>query len=301
MLIHAGKKNTRRLCAIAEVSPKNLYTHLKGPSLKELSDEEIILKIKSLQKTYGSSLGYRKMADRLKDDFGITLSRRKTLKLMEKASVLSSVRRKHYTEEYYLTRRQMKENAPSDLIRRNFFSLVPFSRFVCDITYLIGCDETWYLSVIEDLFNGEIVGWEIGKHCTASLCMETVLHMKEYIGETFSTMLHSDGGSTYVSYDYRNLLKDLGIRQSMGIKLTCYDNARIESFNAVLKTEALYSYFGKSKVKNHMIEVRKLAERTKWFIPYYNNERKKDSLGHMSPVEFRLNNPRGTYLCIIND
>ena len=87
----------------------------------------------------------------------------------------------------------------------------------------------------------------------------------------------------------------------MGIKLTCYDNARIESFNTVLKTEALYSYFGKSKVKNHMIEVRKLAERTKWFIPYYNNERKKDSLGHMSPVEFRLNNPRGTYLCIIND
>ena len=152
MLIHAGKKNTRRLCAIAEVSPKNLYTHLKGPSLKELSDEEIILKIKSLQKTYGSSLGYRKTADRLKDDFCITLSRRKTLKLMEKASVLSSVRRKHYTEEYYLTRRQMKENAPSDLIRRNFFSLVPFSRFVCDITYLIGCDETWYLSVIEDLW-----------------------------------------------------------------------------------------------------------------------------------------------------
>ena len=49
-----------------------------------------------------------------------------------------------------------------------------------------------------------------------------------------------------------------------------------------------------------MIEVKQLAERVKWFIPYYNNERKKDSLGHMSPIEFRLNNPNGTYLSICN-
>ena len=129
--------------------------------------------------------------------------------------------------------------------------------------------------------------------------METVLTMKETVGNTEGCILHSDGGSTYISYDYRELLQSLGIRQSMGEKLTCYDNARIESFNGVFKTEALYALYGKSKVKNNRIPVRKLAERVQWFIPIYNNSRKKDALGHMTPVAFREANPRGTYPAIV--
>ncbi len=255
--------------------------------------------IKQVQQEYGNSIGYRKMQDRLQDDYGIKAGRKKVLRLMETSETLSAVRRKHFTEEYYVRRREMKDNAPKDLIGRDFFALKPFQRFVCDITYLTGCDETWYLSVIEDLFNGEIVGWKIGEHCTAALCMETVMMMKETIGKTEGCILHSDGGSTYISYDYRELLQSLGIRQSMGKKLTCYDNARIESFNGVFKTEALYALYGKSKVKNNRIPVRKLAERAQWFIPIYNNSRKKDSLGHMTPVAFRKANSKGTYLVII--
>ena len=95
------------------------------------------------------------MADRIKDDYGVVLGRKKVLRLMGEAKALSSVRRKHFSEEYYITRRQMKDNAPPDLIGRQFFSLEPYRRLVCDITYLTGSDTTWYLSVIEDLFNGE--------------------------------------------------------------------------------------------------------------------------------------------------
>lgn len=300
-LIQDGRKNIRRLCAIAEVSPKCFYEHRKGPSDKEISDASLIIIIKKVQEEYGNSVGYRKMQDRLHDDYGITIGRQKTLRLMGQAKMLSTVRRKHFSEEYYVRRREMKDCAPPDLIGRDFFALEPFKRFVCDITYLTGCDETWYLSVIEDLFNGEIVGWKIGEHCTAALCMETVIMMKETIGKTEGTILHSDGGSTYISYDYRELLISLGIRQSMGKKLTCYDNARIESFNGVLKTEALYAFFGKTKVKDRRIPVRKLAERALWFIPVYNNLRKKDALGHMTPVAFREANNRGTYPVCLND
>lgn len=88
--------------------------------------------------------------DRLQDDYGIKAGRKKILRLMKASESLSAVRRKHFTEEYYVRRREMKDNAPKDLIGRNFFALEPFKRFVCDITYLTGCDETWYLSVIED-------------------------------------------------------------------------------------------------------------------------------------------------------
>lgn len=277
------------------MSPKCFYEHRKGPTGKEVSDEALIAVIKQVQQEYGNSVGYRKMQDRLQDDYGIIAGRQKVLRLMKTADMLSTVRRKHYTEEYYVRRREMKDNAPSDLIGREFFALEPFKRFVCDITYLTGCDETWYLSVIEDLFSGEIVGWKIGEHCNAALCMETVVMMKQTIGKTEGVILHSDGGSTYISDDYRELILSLGIRQSMGKKLTCYDNARIESFNGILKTEALYAYFGKTKVKDRRIPVRQLAERALWFIPVHNNLRKKDNLGHMTPVSFREANAKGTY------
>ena len=301
-VIGEGHTNVRRLCAIADVSPKCYYRRAKGPSDKEISDQAVIAVIKALQKEFGDSLGYRKMQDRLKSDYGLKLSRRKVLALMQQSKQLSSVRRRLHSEEYYVRRREMKGNAPPDLIGRNFFSPEPFRRFACDITYLTGCDETWYLSLIEDLFNGEIVGWKIGEHCTAQLCMETVMMMAQLVGDkTEGAILHSDGGSTYISYEYRELLASLGIRQSMGMKLICYDNARIESLNGLLKTEGLYARFGKTRVKDRRIPVRELAAGIEEFIPIYNNLRAKDSLGGVCPVRFRLDNLRGTYPAVIRE
>ena len=70
---------------------------------------------------YGNSLGYRKLSDHLRDDYGISLCRRTVLKLAKEEKALSAVRRKHFSEKYYLTRRQMKDNATLDLIGRNFY------------------------------------------------------------------------------------------------------------------------------------------------------------------------------------
>ena len=154
------------------------------------------------------------------------------------------------------------------------------------------------MSVIEDLFNGEIVAWKIGEHCTASLCMGTVIMMKENIGDVTGIILHSDGGFTYIAYYYRELLS-LGIQQIMGKKLTCFDNARVESFNSIFKTETLYTYCGKTKVKERRIAVRELAARAEWFIPYYNNERKKDGLGGLTTVQLQNSNPKGPYPIVV--
>ena len=136
---------------------------------------------------------------------------------------------------------------------------------------------------------------------TTQLVVETVEMLKRNVGSLYGCILHSDGGSTYISYAYREILASYGIRQSMGVKLTCYDNARVESFNAVFKTEALYPTLGKTKVKTHQYTAKVLAERAEWFIPYYNNERKKDGLGHMAPAEYRKANPKGTYPMVVED
>ena len=112
-------------------------------------------------------------------------------------------------------------NIPPDLIGRNFFALEPYKRLVCDITYLTGTDTTWYLSAIEDLFNGEVLAWKIGEHCNTQLVIETVEMLKQNVGNLEGCILHSDAGSTYTAYAYRELLLSFGIKQSMGKKRTC--------------------------------------------------------------------------------
>lgn len=97
-----------RLCAVAGVSTKSFYQRKKGPTRKELSGQEITSIIRSLQETYGNSLDYRKMKHRLNDDYGMKLGDKKVLRLMEDAKVLSAVRRKHFSEEYYLLRRELR-------------------------------------------------------------------------------------------------------------------------------------------------------------------------------------------------
>lgn len=163
-------------------------------------------------------------------------------------------------------------------MQRRFFALEPKIKFVCDRTYLMGCDETWYLNMIEVLFNGEVVAWMIGVHCNTAICVDTVERLRKEIGITVGVIIHTDARATYNYYAYRELLLSQGIRQSMGTTGDCFDNVRIESFNAVFKTEALYPFFGKSKVTNRKIPVRSLAARAEWFIPYYNEKRRKETL-----------------------
>ena len=59
------------------------------------------------------------------------------------------------------------------------------------------------------------------------------------------TIIHSDQGSSYTSYDYRDYLLSLGVKQSCSDVGECWDNAAMESFNAILKTEGFYAKWTK--------------------------------------------------------
>lgn len=82
----------------------------------------------------------------------------------------------------------------------------------------------------------------------------------------------------------------------MGEKLTCYDNARMESINGVLKCEALYVRFGKTNVNQKRVPPEAIVAATEAFIDTYNNTRPKEALSGLPPVKFREQNPNGTWL-----
>ena len=92
-------------------------------------------------------------------------------------------------------------------------------------------------------------------------------------------ILHSDQGWQYQMKQYRRLLQDKGIIQSMSRKGNCLDNAVIESFFGILKSELFYL--------NKYESISQLKKDIKEYIKYYNNERIKENLSGMSPIEYR--------------
>ena len=287
------------LCRIANVSRKSYYRHLRHPY--SASDMEITGIIRSLQEEHGGSIGYRPMANRVSKEYGKRVNRKRVRRLMQENDLLSAVRRRKWSDEVYAKRREMKANVPADLIKRDFFAFMPRRKMLEDITYLPGLEKTMYLNTIVDLYNGEILAYCISDSPNAKLCTDTIETLCTAWGECFrGAIIHNDLGSSYISYEYRAALEAHGIIQSIGRVATCYDNAPMESLNGIIKTEALYSRFGKTKVKEKRVPIAEILKAVTDYIPYYNNDRPKPYNGGLSPVQFRLQNPEGTYLVPIN-
>ena len=240
------------------------------------------------------------MTNLVRQKFGIEISGKKILRLMKENALLSTVRRKRFTPEEYNRMRKNREEVPENLLKRNFFALESNKKYVSDLTYLYGKECVKYLSLIEDLYNEEIVAWKISEHPDEELC-ENTLDLLAAERNPKGAVFHTDQGSTYLSPKFKEKIKSLGMIQSCSARGVCWDNAAMESANGVIKTECLYNKFGKSKFKNRQIPIDDVVAEVEQFIEYYNNERPKQSLGGLSPVQFREQNPNGTYLMVIKD
>ena len=75
-------------------------------------------------------------------------------------------------------------------------------------------------------------------------------------------------------------LKQNGITQSMSRKGNCLDNAVIENFFGLLKSELLYIQEFES-----MVHFKRELEQ---YIEYYNHKRIKEKLKGLSPVQYRI-------------
>lgn len=281
------------------MSRKSYYRYLKRPEIS-VEDTEVIEYIRTLQEEHHNGIGYRPMTRFVSKHFGCKINRKRIHRLMKENDLLSAVRRRKWSAEVYRKRKEIIAMVPPDLIGRWFFALEPRRKMVEDITYLYGKEHTEYINTIEDLYNGEILSYSISTSPDSRLCIDTVdLLVSTWGGDFKGAILHSDLGSSYMSYEYMDAVEAYGMRLSTGKKGSCYDNAAMESLNGILKTESLYCRFGKTRIKERKIPINDLIEAAIEFIVYYNNTRPKEALGGLSPVEFRLRNPRGTFPVII--
>ena len=164
-----------------------------------------------------------------------------------------------------------------NLLEQNFFAEKPSQKWVGDITYIYTIETGWtYLAIVIDLFDLKVVGWSYGLSMTDELVIDAFNKGLVTRGLECNGIFHSDRGRQYTSNDYEGLLSTLKIKHSYSKKGYPYDNASMESFNAILKKEEVnvntYKTFEEAKlVIFEFIE------------SWYNNKRIHSTLGYITP------------------
>ena len=165
------------------------------------------------------------------------------------------------------------------MLNREFKAERPNQKWATDVTEFNVSGKKLYLSPIIDLYNQEIISYELSERPNFKSVMDMVEKAVKRVKDTKSTLLHSDQGWQYQMKQYQHYLKEVNITQSMSRKGNCLDNAVIENFFGILKSELFY-------LKKYS-SINQLKAEIKEFINYYNKDRIKLNLKGMSPVKYR--------------
>jgi len=217
--------------------------------------------------------GYRRIALVLRQN-GLLINHKTVYRLMKQSKIKCMVRLKKYNSY----KAELNRFVPN-LLQRNFKADAPNQKLVTDVTEFSLCGKKLFLSPVMDLYNGEIIGYSTLNHSTLHLVTDMLESIFKKDTDYLNVILHSDQGWQYHNAIYQHLLKEKGIVQSMSRKGNCLDNAAMENFFGILKTELLYL--------QKFSSMNEFESELKKYIEYYNNDRIKIKLNGLSPVCFR--------------
>ncbi|MDR2970624.1 MAG: IS3 family transposase [Bacteroidales bacterium] len=217
--------------------------------------------------------GYRRITLELCKK-GFKLNHKTVSKLMAELGIKSEVRKKKYRSY----RGEVGKTVPN-ILERNFKADKPNQKWATDVTEFSLLGTKLYLSPIIDLYNGEIVSYNIAQQASLQQTMNMIEDAFCKIPDNEKLILHSDQGWQYRHHYFQHRLQQKGVIQSMSRKGNCLDNAVIENFFGILKSELLYLQKFDSVEHFH----KELDE----YMKYYNNDRIKLKLNGMSPVQYR--------------
>lgn len=182
-------------------------------------------------------------------------------------------------KKYKSYRGEVGKIAPN-LLQRDFEAAKPNQKWVTDVTEFSLFGQKLYLSPILDLCSRDIVSYALSDKPVLSMVTKMLDKAFAQIPENTELILHSDQGWQYQHRQYQRMLKDKGIQQSMSRKGNCLDNAVIENFFGLLKSELLYlqGFQSMEHFKAELVE----------YLDYYNTSRRKAKLKGLTPAIHRL-------------
>ncbi len=217
--------------------------------------------------------GYRRITIELHKR-GIQINHKTVERLMKELGLVCRVRMKKYRSY----KGEVGKIAPN-LLQRDFHAEKPNQKWVTDVTEFSLFGEKLYLSPILDLCSSDLVSYTISDRPVLSMVTSMLDKGFAQLPDGAGLILHSDQGWQYQHKRFQTMLKEKGIRQSMSRKGNCLDNAVIENFFGLLKSELLYlqKFESMEHFKKELVE----------YLDYYNNRRIKARLKGLPPALHR--------------
>jgi len=253
--------------------PRSVYYYWLKASSKAEPYQDTKRQIRAIFDKHKGRYGYRRVQEELGHQ-NCYLNPKTVQKLMVEMDLKSLVRPKRY-QSYKGT---VGKAAPN-LLNRNFEANKPHQKWVTDVTEFNIKGEKVYLSPILDLYNREIISYEIAQRPNISMVMNMLNQAIRELKPEEKPIIHSDQGWQYQMRHYQRELANNGITQSMSRKGNCLDNAVMENWFGIMKTEFYYQ----EKFENVDLFKKGLKE----YIHYYNHDRIKQKLKGLSPVNYR--------------
>lgn len=265
---------------VAQMARSTFYYNL-GNDTKEKKDQIALSHIQRLPENIIKWRGNKAKAQILKQLFGVVINHKKVGRLCKAHGLLAQNRRKKHPDDYYKRKKEARADLPANTLDRNFAVEEKGKVFCTDVSYFKTTKGWLYLSVLMDLCGRKIVAYSMSKNNNEALVMEM---MDTFVAKhtVKDVLLHSDQGSLYTSGNFKKILAEYGIQQSMSGKGNCWDNACVERFFGTVKVESGFN----ETLKTGLLSYDKLKKVIESFIDFYNNERIVKDLGWLTPAQF---------------
>lgn len=167
----------------------------------------------------------------------------------------------------------------NNILKREFDVKQPNRVWVTDITYIRTHERWLYLAVVLDLYSRAVVGWSMNSRMETELVTQALLSAVWRRKPKSSVLIHSDQGSQFTGYEWKNFLEAHNLEASMSRRGNCHDNAVAESFFQLLKRE---------RVKRKIYATRELARADifDYIEMFYNSTRKHGQADNMPPLVY---------------
>lgn len=263
----------KTLCRVLNVNRSTYYKHFfSEPAPRTVYNRQIKVCILEIYSSFDKSIGAYKIRRVLERDYGISISVGRVYRLMATMDLpkMSTDKPKYKASH--------DDNGPCvNHLRQNFSQQAPDTVWASDFTYVKVNGRGNYLCVVLDLFSRRVIGWHTASRHNTDLTMTAFKKAYGSRGCPQNVLFHSDRGSGYTSYKFRQLLDECSCLPSFSKKGCPYDNACLESFFKQMKRDEL------NRRTFHSLEEFRLS--CFKYIERYYNRRPHSSLGNLTPVE----------------
>ena len=260
------------LLELAKLPRSSYYYSVKQLKASPKHEEERAA-IRTICQKHQGRYGYCRVTLELRNQ-GYQTNHKLVMKLMKLEGLTCQLRKKRYRSYKGL----VGKIAPN-LLKRDFNAAQPNQKWVTDVTEFKVSGRKIYLSPILDLFNGEVISYSLSTSPSFHATMDMLNKAFQRLPDKVNLILHSDQGWQYQMRNYQRILAERGIQQSMSRKGNCYDNAVIENFFGLLKSE-FFDNRTFDSVDAFQVELEE-------YLEYYNVDRIKVKLKGLSPVAYR--------------